>query len=150
MTLLSNNAFILSDADGLSDNDRTFINKSMGELRQAFTSLAGIRLGISVLGSARCKPEDALYQKTLKVMRKISDAFLARRVPDFAFMTGGGGCVMSAGLEAVPESATAVGLNITLQEMSRTRQGWVKIAIKRVYDEPSNIETSKRKMRNLG
>ncbi|MBC7997604.1 MAG: LOG family protein [Leptolyngbya sp.] len=107
-------ADIAGDSDELTDDEKSFIEESMNELRLAFTSLTGIRLGVAVLGSARCRPGDPLYEETLLATRQISTAFTEAGVTDFAFITGGGPCVMSAGLESASPPARRVGLNIKL------------------------------------
>jgi hypothetical protein len=105
---------LILGVDGLSAEDRQFIEGSVAELSQAFRSLSGVRKGIAILGSARCTPGSPLYEQTLEVTRRIAAAFLARNIHDFAFITGGGPCVMRAGLEGARETATTVGLNIKL------------------------------------
>lgn len=105
---------VLLRSDSLTAAETEFIATAVAELETAFKSLSGVRVGVAVLGSARCTEEHPLYQETMLVTRKIADAFTARGVTDFAFITGGGPCVMKAGLEAVRDAATTVGLNIRL------------------------------------
>ncbi len=105
---------VLLRSDSLTVAETEFIATAVAELEAAFKSLSGVRVGVAVLGSARCTEEHPLYQETMLVTRKIADAFTARGVTDFAFITGGGPCVMRAGLEAVRDAATTVGLNIRL------------------------------------
>ena len=94
------------DALTISDSWRMF--KILAEFVDGFEALGDLYPAVSIFGSARVKPGDAVYEKTVLIAEK-----LARN--GFNIITGGGPGVMEAGNKAARESGVkSVGLNIKL------------------------------------
>lgn len=80
----------------------------IAEFVEAAERLADIRPAVSIFGSARVKPENPWYDKTVQVARLFSDA-------GFAVISGGGpGIMQAANLGAFEGRSPSVGLNIQL------------------------------------
>jgi uncharacterized protein (TIGR00730 family) len=80
----------------------------IAEFVEAAERLADIRPAVSIFGSARVKPENPWYDKTVQVARLFSDA-------GFAVISGGGpGIMQAANLGAFEGRSASVGLNIQL------------------------------------
>jgi uncharacterized protein (TIGR00730 family) len=80
----------------------------IGELVEGFDSLADIEPAVTIYGSARLKPEEELYDQTVKVAYLLGKA-------GFNIMTGGGPGVMEAANKGAYEAGVkSVGLNIQL------------------------------------
>ncbi len=83
--------------------------KVISEFVDGFERLNEIGPCISIFGSARTKPADPLYQKTVKIAQRLSEE-------GFGIITGGGPGVMEAGNKgaSLVEGGISVGLNINL------------------------------------
>ena len=82
----------------------------IGELVEGFDRLAGVEPAVSVYGSARVKPGDALYQKTEEIAHRLGKA-------GFSIITGGGPGVMEAANKGASKAGVkSVGVNIELPE----------------------------------
>ena len=82
----------------------------IGELVEGFDKLADVVPAVSIYGSARIKPDDAIYKKTEEIARRLGEM-------GFSVVTGGGPGVMEAANRgAAAAGATSVGLNIKLPE----------------------------------
>ena len=80
----------------------------ISEFVEANERLSEIRPAVSIFGSARLKPESAVYQQAMRIARKLSDA-------GFAVISGGGPGVMEAANRgAFDGRSPSVGLNIEL------------------------------------
>ncbi len=89
-----------------SDPWRVF--RIMAEFVEGFDELRKIVPAVSIFGSARMKPENPYYDKTVQIARKLTQN-------NFSVITGGGGGIMEAGNKGAAESGgTSVGLNIQL------------------------------------
>lgn len=89
------------------------IFRIISEFTEGFDRLSGICDGISIFGSARFKPTNTYYLKTVEIARLLADH-------DFTVITGGGPGVMEAANKgAYLKNKMSVGLNIELpQEQS--------------------------------
>lgn len=82
----------------------------MGELVEGFDKLSGIEPAITIYGSARVKPDDEVYLKTVEIARRLGKL-------GFSIISGGGPGVMEAANKGALEAgAKSVGLNIELPE----------------------------------
>jgi uncharacterized protein (TIGR00730 family) len=82
----------------------------IGELVEGFDKLSRVEPAVSIYGSARIKPEDALYELTENIARRLGEL-------GFSIITGGGPGVMEAANKGAKEAGvTSVGLNIDLPE----------------------------------
>lgn len=82
--------------------------KIMGEFVDGVDTLHDLGPAVSIFGSARIKPDDAVYKKT----EKIAELFVKS---GFSVITGGGGGVMEAANKGAADAGgTSVGLNIIL------------------------------------
>ena len=80
----------------------------ISEFVEATETLADIRPAVSIFGSARIKPDDFWYRRTVEVARKLSDA-------GFAVISGGGPGIMEAANKGAFEGKSlSVGLNMQL------------------------------------
>jgi uncharacterized protein (TIGR00730 family) len=80
----------------------------MAEFVEATEYLSEIRPAVSIYGSARTKPDTALYQQTVDIAKLFSDA-------GFAVISGGGPGIMEAANKgAFAGHSASVGLNIEL------------------------------------
>lgn len=97
--------FVIDDLK-LGESWRLF--KIMGEFVEGVESLHDLGPAVSIFGSARMKPDHAVYKKTEEIA-----ALFARN--GFAVITGGGGGVMEAANKGASEAGGAsAGLNIRL------------------------------------
>ncbi|MGB6012619.1 MAG: TIGR00730 family Rossman fold protein [Desulfobacterales bacterium] len=82
--------------------------KIMGEFVDGVDALHDLGPAVSIFGSARIKPNDAVYKKA----QGIAELFVKN---GFSVITGGGGGVMEAANKGAAEAGgTSVGLNIIL------------------------------------
>jgi uncharacterized protein (TIGR00730 family) len=96
----------LIDAINMRDSWRLF--KIMAEFVDGFESLADVHPAVSIFGSARTKPGDESYDKTVVVAKKLAQN-------GFNIITGGGPGIMEAGNKGASEGGgKSVGLNIRL------------------------------------
>lgn len=80
----------------------------ISEFVEASEQLSEIRPAVSIFGSARSKPDSAVFLQSMEIARKLSDA-------GFAVISGGGPGVMEAANRgAFAGRAPSVGLNIEL------------------------------------
>ncbi len=97
--------FVVDDLN-LGEPWRLF--KIMGEFVDGVDALHDLGPAVSIFGSARITPNDAVYKKA----EKIAELFVKK---GFSVITGGGGGVMEAANKGAAEAGgTSVGLNIIL------------------------------------
>jgi len=94
--------------DDLSIQESWRLFKIMSEIVDGFENLSDIGPAVSVFGSARVKPEDALYQQTEQLSKRLSQA-------GYSVITGGGPGLMEAGNKGAFENGgESIGLHIHL------------------------------------
>ncbi len=94
--------------DDLSMQESWRLFKILSEIVDGFETLNDIGPAVSLFGSARVKPEDPWYQKTMELSRQLVDA-------GFTVITGGGPGLMEAGNKGAYEAGgQSVGLHIHL------------------------------------
>jgi uncharacterized protein (TIGR00730 family) len=80
----------------------------LGEFVEGFDTLAGVRYGVTMFGSARTRPDDPMYQAAVETGRLLAEA-------GFTVITGGGPGIMEAGNRGAQLGrGPSVGLNIEL------------------------------------
>lgn len=90
----------------VQDSWRLF--RILSEFVDGFEMLSDIYPAVSIFGSARVKPGDEVYEKTVVIARELAKA-------GFNIITGGGPGIMEAGNKGATEGgAKSVGLNIDL------------------------------------
>ena len=88
----------------------------MGEFVEGFDTLANIRHGVTLFGSARTSPDDPIYQAATETARLLAQA-------GFTVITGGGPGIMEAGNKGAQlGQGQSVGLNIELPFEQGTNQ----------------------------
>ncbi len=94
--------------DALTIQDSWRLFKILAEFVDGFEALSELYPAVSIFGSARVRPGDETYEKTVEIARK-----LARY--GYHIITGGGPGIMEAGNKGAREGgAKSVGLNIQL------------------------------------
>ncbi|BCS86997.1 TIGR00730 family Rossman fold protein [Pseudodesulfovibrio sediminis] len=94
--------------DDLSIKESWRLFKIMSEIVDGFENLSDIGPAVSMFGSARTKPEDPLYQQTVKLSKALSEA-------GYSIITGGGPGLMEAGNKGAYENGgESIGLHIHL------------------------------------
>ncbi len=94
--------------DDLNIGEPWRLFKIMGEFVDGVDALHDLGPAVSIFGSARITPKDAVYKKA----EKIAELFVKK---GFSVITGGGGGVMEAANKGAAEAGgTSVGLNIIL------------------------------------
>jgi uncharacterized protein (TIGR00730 family) len=89
-----------------SDAER--VERMCGELETGFSTLADVRCGVTIFGSARTPPDDPQYELARDIARTLGAA-------GFQIITGGGPGEMEAANRGAREvGALSVGLNIEL------------------------------------
>jgi uncharacterized protein (TIGR00730 family) len=102
---MSEKQFVI-DSMTIDNSWRLF--KILAEFVDGFEALADLSPAVSIFGSARVKPGDEYYEKTVDIARKLAQN-------GFNVITGGGGGIMEAGNKGAREGgAKSVGLNIQL------------------------------------
>ena len=97
--------FLIDDLK-LGESWRLF--KIMGEFVDGVEALHDLGQAVSIFGTARIKPDDPVYEKTVELA-----SLFAKN--NFAVITGGGGGVMEAANKGAAEAGgVSVGLNIHL------------------------------------
>lgn len=82
----------------------------IAEFVEGFDALSRVEHGVSVFGSARVKPGDAVYESARRLGAELAEA-------GFAVITGGGpGIMEAANRGAFDKGGVSVGLNIELPE----------------------------------
>ena len=80
----------------------------MGEFVEGFDSLAQVKDGVTIFGSARTRPDDPMYAACVETARQIAAA-------GFTVITGGGPGIMEAGNKGAQRAeGLSIGLNIEL------------------------------------
>ncbi len=102
------------------DNRRIF--RMMAEMVSGMEVMSKISDSVTVFGSARCKPQDHLYQTARRIGKRFAQE-------GYGVVTGGGPGVMEAANRgAFEEGGTSVGLNITLpREQKPNKYANIKI-----------------------
>lgn len=96
----------LIDAITVKDTWRLF--KILAELVEGFETLSEFYPCVSIFGSARIRPGDPTYEKTVVIARELAKH-------GYHIITGGGPGIMEAGNKGAKESdAKSIGLNIHL------------------------------------
>lgn len=94
------------DAMTVQDSWRMF--KIIAEFVDGFETLSEIYPAVSIFGSARVRPGEPVYEKTVIIAKTLAES-------GFNIITGGGPGVMEAGNKgAAAAGVTSVGLNIQL------------------------------------
>ncbi len=94
--------------DAMTVHDSWRLFKILAELVDGFETLGDIYPAVSIFGSARVRPGDESYEKTVEIARKLAKN-------GFHIITGGGPGIMEAGNKGAREGgAKSVGLNIEL------------------------------------
>jgi len=102
--------------DDLSMQESWRLFKILSEIVDGFENLSDIGPAVSVFGSARVKEDDPLYDKTMDLSRKLTEA-------GFAVITGGGPGLMEAGNKGAYEAGgKSVGLHIHLPLEQKNNQ----------------------------
>lgn len=94
--------------DALTIKDSWRLFKILAEFVDGFEALSELYPAVSIFGSARVKPGDETYEKTVVIARKLAQS-------GYHVITGGGPGIMEAGNKGAREGgAKSVGLNIVL------------------------------------
>lgn len=94
--------------DAMTVNDSWRLFKIMAEFVDGFEALSELYPAVSIFGSARVRPGDETYEKTVAIARKLAQN-------GYHIITGGGPGIMEAGNKGAREGgAKSVGLNIML------------------------------------
>lgn len=94
--------------DAMTVNDSWRLFKIIAEFVDGFSTLSDLYPAVSIFGSARTKPGEADYEKTVAIAKKLAQS-------GFHVITGGGPGIMEAGNKGAREGgARSVGLNIHL------------------------------------
>ncbi|HNR11786.1 MAG TPA: TIGR00730 family Rossman fold protein [Thermodesulfobacteriota bacterium] len=94
--------------DAMTINEPWRLFKIMAEFVDGFEKLSDSYPCVSIFGSARLKPGDGVYEKTVEIARKLAEQ-------GYHIITGGGPGVMEAGNKGAKEGGgKSIGLNIHL------------------------------------
>jgi uncharacterized protein (TIGR00730 family) len=94
--------------DAMTVNESWRLFKIIAEFVDGFSALSDLHPAVSIFGSARTKPGDRYYEKTVEIARKLAQS-------GFHIITGGGPGIMEAGNKGAKEGGSkSVGLNIHL------------------------------------
>jgi uncharacterized protein (TIGR00730 family) len=94
--------------DALTVQESWRIFRIMAEFVDAIETLSGINHAVSIFGSARVKPGDPYYEKTVVLSRQLAQE-------GFSVITGGGPGIMEAANKGAAEGGgKSVGMNIRL------------------------------------
>ena len=98
----------MNEIEDFRNLDPWRIFRIMAEFVEGFESMAKVRNGVSVFGSARTPPDDRYYQLAVELGRKLATA-------GYTVITGGGPGIMEAANRGAFEvKGDSVGLNIDL------------------------------------
>jgi uncharacterized protein (TIGR00730 family) len=91
-----------------TSSDPWRVLRIMGEFVEGFDTLARVRDGVTIFGSARTKVEDPMYAKCVETSKLLAEA-------GFTIITGGGPGIMEAGNKGARlGDGHSIGLNIEL------------------------------------
>jgi uncharacterized protein (TIGR00730 family) len=94
--------------DALTVQDTWRLFKILAEFVNGFEALSDLSPCVSIFGSARVKPGEETYEKTVVIARKLAES-------GFHIITGGGPGIMEAGNRGGKEGgAQSIGVNIKL------------------------------------
>lgn len=94
--------------DDLKGDESWRMFRIISEFTEGFDRLSNLGYAISIFGSARLQPDNAYYQQSIEIAKRLAQE-------DFAIITGGGPGVMEAANKgAFDLDAKSVGLNIRL------------------------------------
>ncbi len=94
--------------EDLKGDESWRIFRIISEFTEGVDRLSNLGYAVSIFGSARLPPENAYYQQTVEMAKRLAKE-------DFAIITGGGPGIMEAANKGAFESKTkSVGLNIRL------------------------------------
>ena len=94
--------------DAMTVHDSWRLFKIIAEFVDGFENLSDLYPAVSIFGSARVRPGDEYYEKTVAIARKLAKS-------GFHIITGGGPGIMEAGNKGAKEGgAKSIGLNIEL------------------------------------
>lgn len=94
--------------DELSVGESWRLFKIMAEIVDGFDTMSEIQNGVSIFGSARVTPDQAVYKQTEEVAAKLTEA-------GFSIISGGGPGLMEAANKGAKEAnGESVGLHINL------------------------------------
>jgi uncharacterized protein (TIGR00730 family) len=97
-----------SRPDDFTRTDPWRVLRIMGELIEGFDTLAGVRRGVSIFGSARTGPDDPMYGAAVEVARLLAEE-------GFAIITGAGPGIMEAANKGARlGGGRSIGCNIEL------------------------------------
>jgi hypothetical protein len=112
----------LPDRRAATSSEPWRVLRIMGEFVEGFDTLAGVRDGVTIFGSARTRPEDPMYAAAVETSRLLAQA-------GFTIITGGGPGVMEAGNKGARlGDGHTIGLNIELPFEQGTNE-YVETAI---------------------
>jgi hypothetical protein len=98
----------IPDRRSTTSSDPWRVLRIMGEFVEGFDTLARVRDGVTIFGSARTKPEDPMYDACVKTAKLLAEA-------GFTVITGGGPGIMQAGNKGAQQGeGHTIGLNIEL------------------------------------
>jgi uncharacterized protein (TIGR00730 family) len=94
--------------DDLKGDESWRMFRIISEFTEGFDRLSNLGYAVSIFGSARLKPDNVYYQKSVELAQRLA-------AEEFAIITGGGPGVMEAANKgAFVSDAKSVGLNIRL------------------------------------
>jgi uncharacterized protein (TIGR00730 family) len=112
--------------DAITVHESWRIFKILAEFVDGFEKLSEIHPCVSIFGSARIRPGDETYEKTVVLSRKLAEH-------GFHIITGGGPGIMEAGNRGAKEGgAKSIGLNIVLP-LEQTTNPYVDVKLEFQY-----------------
>jgi len=98
------------EINDLAKEDAWRMFRIIGEMVNGMDRLSGVEPAVTIYGSARVKPTDALYETTSQIARELGKL-------GFAIITGGGPGLMEAANKGASDAGVpSIGLNIDLPE----------------------------------
>jgi uncharacterized protein (TIGR00730 family) len=105
-----------------TSSDPWRVLRIMGEFVEGFDTLANVRHGVTVFGSARTRPGEPMYEKAVETAKLLAEE-------GFTVITGGGPGIMEAGNKGAKlGEGPSIGLNIELPFEQGTNQ-YVETAV---------------------